>query len=708
MSEQESFGIPGVAFPIGTEYYRAPAPRPDVWDADFARIRAAGMHVVRVFNYWNWYEPRPGQYEVDDLDLLFDLAAKHDLHVWLDVPIATHGSCPDWLIRDHPDMRVVNYLGQPVMPDAHRAYPHGAMIHCYDHPLWREYSEQLFENVIGHFKDHPSMLVWGIWDGVNLSSAWTRMGGGYPCYCDSTLARYYAWLRARYSLDELNERVQRRYRRWEDVEAPRSDQNVVEMLLYKQFHYENLAGHLAWAMGTAKRIDPVHEMRAHGGWVPRPWDEHCAPISDSWGMSMSANNLLTIDDPHLIADRAFGFDWSRVLGKNGRWWNEEIYAGMSPGGVTWKRQSDPREQTMLLWMTLIGGAVGSMFWQYRPEYMTFESPGYNMVALDGEPTPRFREVVRVVKQIEGLSGHLPLEIPGAEVAVVSHQQSQELFSYDGELDVSGKTASERFLADLRGVYRTLWRRGIAADPVTPKMDWSGYRLVVLPNTALMTDELRERLERTLAESPETHFLAEGSFGLYSPDGQSSYAPPEGFAERFGVRVADFSAVTEREIEQRRNVVETPHGALTITTPCGYAALEPLGDSQAIASLGDETIGIRSGDGRLTWYGMTLSAGFADVAHPVVVEALLDELGIGPSVAVEGDPIVPVVRGSSQGGRLVFLHNLGREQASATLRPTWSVTEARDLLADAQLDVSENAFQVTLEPWSVGVVHCPEA
>ena len=31
------------------------------------------------------------------------------------------------------------------------------------------------------------------------------------------------------------------------------------------------------------------------------------------------------------------FDWSRSAGRNGRWWNEEIYAGMSRGGVTWKK-----------------------------------------------------------------------------------------------------------------------------------------------------------------------------------------------------------------------------------------------------------------------------------------------------------------------------------------------------------------------------------
>ena len=571
MLTTKRFEHPKTPFPVGVEYYRAPTPKPDCWDEDFARLSAAGFRVVRSFTYWNWMEPRPGIYELDDFDRMFDLAEKHGLSVWLDIVLGTHGACPEWLTREHPDMRVVNHRGQRSESHAGPAYPQGAMIHCYDHPAWREYGGGLLRYVVQRYKDRPNMLIWGLWDGVNLASVWSLDSDGYPCYCENTITKYKEWLRERFTLDTLNTRFSRRYRRWEDVEPPRSDQNVVEMLLYREFHYENLADHLQWMVDEVEQIDPHHEVRSHGGWAPRPWDERCARIVDSWGMSMSSNNLLTSDDPYQIADRAFSFDWSRSAGRNGRWWNEEIYAGMSRGGVTWKKQSDPRELTTLLWMTLACGAAGTMFWQYRPEYLSFESPGYNLVALDGEPTPRFDAAARAIAQIEGLAEHLPLECPRADVGIVYHPESQELFSYNDE--------SDRFLADLRGVYRTLWTHGISADIITPRMDWSGYRLLFLPNVTLMNTETQERIERTLRESPETHFVAEGSFGMYSADGQSSYCPPEGFADRFGVRVADFSAVTPLDIERGRNIIETPYGQAAIQTPCGYAILEPRNDTQ---------------------------------------------------------------------------------------------------------------------------------
>ena len=699
MPEPEFASIPEHPFPVGVEHYRGPIPKLDVWDGDYARMRAAGLRIVRSHSYWNHMEPRPGQYELDDFDLMFDLGEKHGLYVWLDIMLGTHGACPEWLTREHPDMRVVNYLGQTVAPHAGPAYPQGGVIHCYDHPAWREYGGALLRHVVNRYKDRPSLLIWGLWDGVNYSAAWSPQGGGFPCYCDYTRAKYKAWLRERYTLDELNERFLRRYRRWEDVEPPRSHNNVVEMLVYRRFHYENLAAHLQWMVDTTNAIDPMHEKRAHGAWFPRPWDEVCAPYADSWGMSMPSNNLLTSDDPYKIAERAFSFDWSRSVGKNGRWWNEEIYAGMSPAGVTWKKQSDAQETTTLLWMTLAHGAAGAMFWQYRPEYLSFESPGYSLTALDGADTPRLTAAAEAVSQIQGLHEHLPLECPPADVAVVYHPDSQELFTYNDEGD--------RFMADMRGVYRTLWSNGIPADVLSPNMDWSGYKLVVMPNAALMTEALQRRIEETLENSPETRIVAEGSFGMYSADGQSSYAPPQGFAERFGVRVADFSGVTPFDIREGRNQLATAYGDLPVTSPCGYAVLEPLGTTKAVATLDGATVAVQTEDARFTWFGLTMSAGFGDVGVPEVVLGLARDAGVAAPIEVTGDPVVPVVRRSRLGGRLLFVFNVERTPARCRLRPRQAATSAQDLLAQTDLPVADGAINLEIEPWGRAVIHLPD-
>ena len=114
-------------------------------------------------------------------------------------------------------------------------------------------------------------------------------------------------------------------------------------------------------IGEVRKIDTVHETRTHGASTPRPWDETCARYADSWGMSMASNNLLTGEDPYKIAERAFAFDWSRVDWKRRTLVERGDLLRHGAGGVTWKKQTDPRELTTLLWMTLAHGAAGAMF-----------------------------------------------------------------------------------------------------------------------------------------------------------------------------------------------------------------------------------------------------------------------------------------------------------------------------------------------------------
>ena len=240
-------------FPVGVEYYRPPVPPTKFWDQDFRRIRQAGMHIVRTFCQWNWVETESNRFEFDDLDLMFELAAKHDLQVWLDTPVGTHMACPEWMMRQHPDMAVVRQDGSVQGPIAKAFAAQGVMIHNFDHPMWRVYVERYLRAIVPRYKDHPAMGVWGTWDGINFAAAWSG-GEGYPPYNDYTIDKYKVWLKSKYTLDQLNLQLLRRYRTWDDVEPPRSNHAIVEMMLYRRFHYENMADQLGW---MALRVGPT-------------------------------------------------------------------------------------------------------------------------------------------------------------------------------------------------------------------------------------------------------------------------------------------------------------------------------------------------------------------------------------------------------------------------------------------------------------------
>ncbi|MCX6991850.1 MAG: beta-galactosidase [Kiritimatiellaeota bacterium] len=687
---------PDCPFPVGVEYYRPPVPPRQFWDDDFARIRATGMRIVRSFPFWNWLEPRPGQFEFDDLDYFFELAVKHDLKVWLDITVATHGACPEWMLRMHPDMRVIWPDGRVQQQTANVSTPQGQMVHNYDHPKWREYAERCIQAIVNRYKDHPNLLVWGTCDGVNFAAAWAEEGKGYPPYNDYTIEKYIQWLKAQFTLEELNERLMRRYRCWEDVQPPRNNDAPVEMMLYRQFHYENMADMLGWMVKLIERLDGRHEQRSHGWFFPRQWDEMASEQVDSWGLSMPSGNRLTSDDPYIIAANYLGFDWSRAIGRGHRWWLEEIYAGFVGGLAARDKQSTPEELTLFLWLSLIAGAAGAMFWQYRPEYMSFEGPGLNLVALDGTPTQRWLAIEQALRQIDSIKKHLPLEIPPAEVAWAYSAPSHEIFMYAGD--------ERRFISDSKRVYQNLWSSSIPQDIVTPRMDWSQYKVVYLPNFAVLDDIAIKRIREVLQNCPQTHMIAEGHFGTFAGKGHWSFAPPEGLADLVNVRVMDFDMITAKDIREGRNILTTKFGKFPITSECKYAVLKPQGNTETIATLNGAVVGVETARRRLSWWGLSLSYGFGGVGAQALILPLFNSYGVGSPFTISGDRLVAFRRISKLGGSLIFLLNLEPTAGKAEVKANWRIGGVSDLIGKKEVHVAKGIFQVKIPPGGIKVFH----
>ncbi len=698
-------------FPVGTEYYRPPAPPPQFWDEDFRRISAIGMSLIRVWYSWNWVETLPNRYEFDDLDLLFDLAAKHGLKVWIDAPLGTHMACPAWMLRQHPDMRVVWRDGSVQQDRAGAFAPHGSMTHNFDHPRWRVYVERYIRQLVPRYKDHEAMGIWGTWDGIGLASAWTAPEP-YPPYNDYTIAKYKDWLYQRYTLDELNQYLLRRYRSWEDVDAPRSKEALVEMRLYLQFHYENMADHLGWMADLVDRLDGKHEQRSHGGSYPAPHHETVSPQVDSWGLSHHSANRLTTDEPYSIACEAYGFQWCRAMGRDNRWWNEEIYGSFVGGLQPSEKMTLGEESALYVWLTLIEGGAGAMFWQYRPEYMTFEAPGLNIAALDGEPTVRLRAAEKVIAQIDELAPHLPLSIPPAELAIAYSGPSENLFDFNG--------MGTRFIQRHRALYRALWPHSVAMDLVTPAMDWSHYKLVYLPNFAALDAAALTRLRGLLEQADGPHLVADGYFATFAGKGHWSYKPPEGLDDLIECRIADFDVVNDFDVRAGRNILKMECGQFEVSSSTTYSILEPRGDTRPSATLGDDVVGVQSADGRFTWFGFTLAAtSFSNVTgqpgspapvelvHDDVALALIEGAGVDSWFEIAGNRVVAFRRFSKQGGSLVFLLNLEDSTANAQVKPRWGIKAARDLLQEQELDLSDGAFQLEMSSGEVCVVHCED-
>ena len=159
---------------------------------------------------------------------------------------------------------------------------------------------------------------------------------------------------------------------------------------------------------------------------------------------------------------------------------------------------------------------------------------------------------------------------------------------------------------------------------------------------------------------------------------------------------------------------------TFALPAGttYSILETQGDTAPIATIGDEVVGVRSADGRFTWYGFALSATAssqvpgqpmapapAGLVHGEVATALLATASVESWFAITGDRIVAFRRRSRQSGSLIFALNVERRTARTRVQPRWPIGAARDLLGERDLALSDGAFELTLGFGEVAVIHC---
>jgi hypothetical protein len=387
------------------------------------------------------------------------------------------------------------------------------------------------------------------------------------------------------------------------------------------------------------------------------------------------------------------------MGRNSRWWTEEIYASFVGGIKPREKQTTPQESTMFLWLSLMEGAAGALYWQYRPEYMTFEAPGLSLVSLDGTPTPRWHAVAQAIGRIQSIAAHLPLKVPPARVAVAYSAPSNDVFSYAGQ--------QAGFIEGLRGIYRTLWERSIPQDVVTPGMEWSHYKAVYLPNFAALDDAAISRIREALQADDGPRLVADGYFGTFAGSGRWSFQPPEGLSDLVSARVADFNKIAARDIRRGANVLVSEFGEVPITTECPYAILRPEGEARAIATLNGEVVGVQTGGGRLTWWGLPLSTAFGGAAPPELVVPMLTSLGVESPFSIAGDHLVAFRRFSRLGGSLIFLLNLEPTLGRATVRPNWRVESLTDPIGNETVRLTEGAFDIEIPPGSVRILHAAD-
>jgi beta-galactosidase GanA len=641
---------------VGAQYYRPPNPPRADWARDLERMREAGFDTVKFWACWSWMEPRDGEYDFADLDELLELAGAAGLRVVINTILE---DAPYWLEEAHPEARYRDSEDRPVHLTAAMNTPGGGWPGlCFDNaPVW-DAAQRFLRAVVERYDGHAALEVWDVWNEPHLEPASYFPERQY-CYCDASLARFGDWLRERHgSIERLNEVWERRYSAWSQVHPPRIFESVPDLMEWREFWFGNLAGWLAARVETVRAASAAgRTVMTHvalsgftGQLATHTLDEFTLTRDvDAFGTSSFPTWLM--DDDHV--EHLFNLETAREAAAGKPFWQAELQGGRGRrDGVRSTGQPDPAVTALWMWNALATGATGIVFWQWRPELLGPESPGYGLTTPDGEPTERVHAASRLARiaALPELQGRR--QEPGPIGLLLSRRAALHAFATDRTMQLYTDAAlgAYRMLVDADLPVTILHEDLVSRDGVPAHVE-----SVFWPMPSVADEPLAAALSRFVHGGGR--LVAESGPGEYQPSGRRRTVVPGGtLLELFGAREIESTSMPPQ-------TVGFPGGALEFAWQ--RAQLVTV-DAEPLAHFDDGEIAatvVARGDG-----SAALLAGFASVAargstSAVVGDAIRALLGAGPAEdGVTGAGLVTRRATAASGARLTFRINWRHEDA----------------------------------------------
>jgi beta-galactosidase GanA len=382
---------------LGAQYYRPPNPPREDWRRDLERMKDAGLNTVKFWACWSWINQSEHEFDLADLQELIDYAGEIGLDVVVNTIIE---NAPYWLEERAPFARYRDHEGRDIHLTAAMNTPGGGWPGlCFDNEEVRTAAARFLESLVKRFDRHPALTVWDVWNEPHVEPA-----SYYPeriyCYCDASVGRFVAWLREKYGdIRHLNDAWSRRYSSWSQVEPPRAFEAVPDMLDWREFWVANLRSWLSWRVETVRTAGATVPVMTHvalsgftGQLATHSLDEFTLTDDvDAFGTSSFPTWLMA--DDHV--EHLFNLDTARDAARGKPFWQAELQGGRGRrDGLASTGQPAPEVVALWMWNSLAAGATGVMFWQWRPELLGPESPGYGLCAPDGSLTERVTAVSR--------------------------------------------------------------------------------------------------------------------------------------------------------------------------------------------------------------------------------------------------------------------------------------------------------------------------
>jgi beta-galactosidase GanA len=660
-------------------------------------MKAQGMNTVRLWAMWSWIHRENDQFDFSHLDRLMTLCKEIGLKALIQVILE---NAPSWLVQEHPNARYVANDGQAIQPMGRPNTPGGGWPGlCLDNAPARESAEKFMTALAQHFAGHEALMGYDVWNEV-----WFELdgyiGNQYYCYCPETIREFKLYLRKKYhDLDGLCRAWYREYASWDEVLPPKYWGGYPDWIDWVQFRIANQGRLLRWRVETLRAADANALLVSHG--LPNTLSAMATQLTDDWRNArevqvygLSCFPLWFKYDP---TETFKVHDMVRAATGNKTFWTAEMQAGPAGEGLTHSKTPTPNDLKLWNWISLATGAKGVLYWQWRPELLGPESPGFGLCQLDGGPGERTRMAsffARLTHEHPELRESSPIR---GDVAIAVIPESQ-IFCH-----VADRNA-DKYAQSVKGIYRALSQAGYQVDLARIE-DIANYPLVYLPFPLM----LEEKTAATLVEYVRNGgtLISEACPAQFGNGGFTQVTSPGyGLHEVFGIQAPEGPESLHDNIPairwNERNIDCIVHRQrFNVNGASILAQYSDGGPAITLNAFGRGTA-ILIG----TYPGIAAEWGSGDSARLLV--EVTAHIGIRPRIQISS-PDIWVRLHTHNDNVIAYVVNTTTQTKNVTLKiqtANSTILEATDILFGSPVRNTDDGFTLTLAPCDAKLLRLP--
>jgi beta-galactosidase len=683
------------------------------WGADLDQIKADGFDTVKTWIDWQTGEPRRGEFNFDNLNLLMRLAQERGLRVIIQIYL---DSAPGWIGHLYPDGRFVDSSGAVINSQSAPGY-------SIDNPGVRGEAVAFLRALSQDANRFPALYGWDVWSEPHIVN-WAEfpyLSNPEFGFNPSTQARFRQWLRAKYeTLDALNAAWYRTFTDWNEVEAPRYPTilSYTDYIDWRMFIDVKLAGDLATRVNAVRSADKTHPITSHSdapSLFTSPTDGYGEP--DDFRMSESADFYGTSmypmhsesTHPWSLAMLDTALDFSRSAGHslNKGFWIGELQAGQGATGLRIASPVRPSDETFWIWQAVAHGAREFAVYSWYPMSSGFESNGYGLINLDGTLTDRARAAGKAAAVIQRHASNLLNATPApAQVAILYNRLSYMVGGSQPTLSKLGHAPIDSAI----GLHRVFADKQIPVDFVATQEVASGklvqYKVLFVPFPVMLSADVAEGIKKYVQGGGTV--VAEARLAWNNERGfASSVIPGIGLDKVFGARETEIQPAENPQIAIDASA-NLP--GWTSAGPVAGAAfeedLEPYAGARVLGRFEDgkpAVIENSFGSGKAILLGSFMALAYEE--HPDAntqqfLVSLASLAGVSPEVEVSGaeKSQISVKRLVSDHQQIVFAFNESKDSVDVTvsLDVPWTPQHAIAWGDDQDVPFQRNQNKITLK------------